>query len=223
MWSAASTSSKEALRRRAPASRTPASAAGRVVAALALAALALILGSCGGDRPSSDAAIRRLPSAFGDLSEPTTMAAVTTPVTTAATVTTRRASTTVVVPSSISAPTSTVAPTAPDDPNSVYCQRARARRQSPKPTAPNSPEALRQSFRDVARDNEAAAAIAPEKIRKETRIVADATTALVAALEKANFEIGKVPPEVLTRFDSLEFKLAIAEIDVYVKNVCGAQ
>lgn len=66
--------------------------------------------------------------------------------------------------------------------------------------------------------------VAPAEIRPDVQVVADALQALIAALDKINFDlnkIGSLPPELIARLMSQQFEDSSTRVAAYAKNVCG--
>lgn len=112
-----------------------------------------------------------------------------------------------------------------DDPNSAYCQRARAykARQGRVLRPVGSAEDLRQFFTETQRQIDAAVAVAPARIRAEVKTVAGAVSIFVAALEKANYDLARVPPDARSALAAPSFKVASTRIAHDARQVCGVR
>ena len=82
------------------------------------------------------------------------------------------------------------------------------------------PGELRDLLRDARSDAEEAQAVAPPEIKRDSEIVAQVVDEYVEALEKVDFNVGRVPVEVAQRVASSEFLGAAARIQAYMGTNC---
>lgn len=82
------------------------------------------------------------------------------------------------------------------------------------------PGELRDLLRDARSDANEAQAVAPLEIKADAEIVARVVDDYVEALEKVDFNVGRVPVEVAQRVGSAEFLGAAQRIQVYMGTYC---
>lgn len=196
----------------------------------AIVVLTVALTACGG--PGSDAAsIGTVPDVFGGGAETSVATTPTAPATTAGagarpTSTARATTTTALAPAAQPVGPLTALPPvqAPfrGDPNSPYCLLARSNKAAPKPLL-NNKNALKQQFRQADSDARAAAVLAPDPIKNDVALLANSISALVAALEKADYELARVPSDAMSAISSPASREASTRISTYVADVCGVR
>jgi hypothetical protein len=79
---------------------------------------------------------------------------------------------------------------------------------------------LRRVVEELTGATREAVAVAPAEIKADMQTVADAATEVVAALDRADFDSSKVPPDVAARLQAPEVKVARDRVDAYVRKVC---
>lgn len=79
---------------------------------------------------------------------------------------------------------------------------------------------LKQLFRDAAESITQAVGLAPPEIQSDATIVARDFGALISGLENVDYDFTRVPPDVIARLQSAEYKMASTRIEAYSKNVC---
>ena len=102
-----------------------------------------------------------------------------------------------------------------------YCKLARSYQEASSKVGQGASADLRQLFQDAARDIQAAVAVAPTEIKPDVTLVAQGFSALVTALNNANYDFTKLAPDLIVRFQSQEFMAASTRVGAYAKNVCG--
>jgi hypothetical protein len=191
---------------------------------LALAAGALLLSACGGR--SVGAAITGPPpsvaTAGADVSTSVVVPTVAAP---PAAASAAAPPATAAPAQASSGPVPATAAAQPDSPDSLYCQLARAyqARQGRLINPVGSADDLRQFFRETQREIDAAVAVAPPGIDADVRTVAGAVSTFVAALEKANYDVAKVPPAARSALATPTFKVASTHVQSYARQVCGVR
>lgn len=80
-------------------------------------------------------------------------------------------------------------------------------------------------LRTLAREGQTAisqaAAAAPPEIRPDVAVISAAFTALLAELEKVNFEAAKLPVSALSLLQAPEFARSTTRFQAYTRTVCG--
>ena len=102
-----------------------------------------------------------------------------------------------------------------------YCKLARKYQEAQSKVGQGATPDLRQLFQDAASDIQSAVAVAPAEIKADVTTVAQGFTALVTALNNANYDFTRLSPDIIVRFQSQEFMAASTRVAAYAKNICG--
>jgi hypothetical protein len=107
--------------------------------------------------------------------------------------------------------------------SSEYCQLSRSYLEKAEELqqAGGGPEALRQLYRDADRDVKRAVDVAPDEIKPDVKVVADAVSALVTALEQADYDFSRVSPNALANLSTPQFQASARRVEAYATSVCG--
>lgn len=84
-----------------------------------------------------------------------------------------------------------------------------------------TPAQLRTYSREGQAAITEAVAAAPAEIKREVEVIAAAFNALLAELEKVNFEAARLPPAAFGGLSAPEFTQATTRFQAYVRTVCG--
>jgi hypothetical protein len=111
------------------------------------------------------------------------------------------------------------------NPNSSFCVEAAAEQaQEDKDTeafTTDSPADLKK-FEDQAQaELKVFVSKAPAALKGDVQTIATADNALVAALDKVNYDFTKLDPTFATSFDTPAFEAAVTNVDNYLEQVCG--
>lgn len=85
----------------------------------------------------------------------------------------------------------------------------------------SDPSQLSPYLEELASVVEQAVAVAPSEITTDVKVLAGAVTGYVNALEKANYDYTKLPPEARDTIQSPDVQAASTRVSAYAKNVCG--
>jgi hypothetical protein len=87
--------------------------------------------------------------------------------------------------------------------------------------ATTTPAQLRQLATELGSAIQQAVAVAPAEIKTDVTLVAAAATDYLAGLQRAGYDLGKVPPDSLRRFQAPDVQAATQRLTVYGQTVCG--
>jgi hypothetical protein len=127
------------------------------------------------------------------------------------------------LPTQSTATGATTAPTFSGAGSARFCELVRTYRDRLAGlTGPSSTPAQRRQFgQELGPAIRQAVAVAPAEIKADVTLVAGAATDYLAALEKAGYDFGKVPPDALERFQAPDVMAASSRLEAYSRNVCG--
>lgn len=88
----------------------------------------------------------------------------------------------------------------------------------------SSADDLRAYYQAAGAAVQQSVGVAPAEIRPDVQVVADALQALIAALDKINYDVSKItslPPDLISKLMSQQFEDSSVRVAAYAKNVCG--
>jgi len=86
--------------------------------------------------------------------------------------------------------------------------------------ASSTPDQIRQLAQDVHSAIQSALGVAPGDIKSDATVVAGAADDYLAALKDAGYDLAKVPPDALQRFQAPDVSTSAARLQVYSQDVC---
>ena len=87
--------------------------------------------------------------------------------------------------------------------------------------ATSTPAQVRQLSTELGSAIQEAVAVAPAEIKADVSLVAAAATDFLAGLERAGYDLNKVPPESLQKFQAPDVQAATQRVTAYGQTVCG--
>ena len=87
--------------------------------------------------------------------------------------------------------------------------------------ATSTPAQLRQLATELGTAIREAVAVAPAEIKADVSLVAAAATDYLAGLNRAGYDLNRVPPESLQKFQAPDVQAASQRLQVYGQTVCG--
>ena len=123
-------------------------------------------------------------------------------------------------------PTTSVAATTPTfsgQGSGQFCELVRTYndRVSGLSRATSTPAQVRQLATELGSAIRQAVAVAPAEIKSDVTLVAAAATDLLAGLQRAGYDLNKLPPESLQKFQAPDVQAATQRLTAYGQSVCG--
>ncbi len=87
--------------------------------------------------------------------------------------------------------------------------------------ADSTPAQVRQFATELGSAIQQAVAVAPTEIKADVTLVAAAATDYLAGLQRAGYDLNRVPPEALQKFQAPDVQAATQRLQVYGQTVCG--
>ncbi len=87
--------------------------------------------------------------------------------------------------------------------------------------ATSMPVQVRQFATELGPAIQQAVAVAPAEIKADVTLVAAAATDYLAGLQRAGYDLNRVPPEALQKFQAPDVQAATQRLQVYGQTVCG--
>lgn len=129
--------------------------------------------------------------------------------------------TTTAPPTTVAAGGSTTVPSFTGQGSAQFCGLARTYNDRFTSVNPNATPA---QLRTVAREGQTAiseaVSSAPAEIKPDIEVLARTFTALLAELEKVNFELPRLPPEALQSLSAPDFQRSTQRFQTYLRDVC---
>jgi hypothetical protein len=121
------------------------------------------------------------------------------------------------------ATTATTSPGASGADSARFCElfRTYSDRLSGLNRSTSTPAQVRQFAQDLGPAIQQAVAVAPAEIKADATLVAGAATDYLAALQRAGYDLNKVPPEAAAKFQAPDVAAAFGRLQAYGANVCG--
>ena len=133
-----------------------------------------------------------------------------------------KAAPTTSAPAVTAAPGATTTPTFTGQNSAQFCALARTYYERFNSVSANpTPAQLRTGAREGQTAVTQAVSAAPPEIKPDMEVIARTFTALVAELEKVNFELAKLPPAALQPLSAPDFTASTARFQAYLRTVCG--
>jgi hypothetical protein len=85
----------------------------------------------------------------------------------------------------------------------------------------SSPDEIRRFATELGSAIQQAVAVAPPDVKADATLVATAAADYLAALQKAGYDLAKLPPDAASSFQAPDVAAASSRIGAYSKNVCG--
>ena len=121
------------------------------------------------------------------------------------------------------APTTATGAAAPGSPDGDFCDLIAT--YSERLAVLGQPSATPERIREVAEDGasaiQEAVAAAPADIKGDVTVVAGAAEEYLAALQNADYDLSKLPPEATGVFTAPDVSAAASKLQVYAQNTCG--
>lgn len=86
--------------------------------------------------------------------------------------------------------------------------------------ANSTPAQVRQFATELGTAIQQAVAVAPAEIKNDVTLLAAAAADYLAGLQRAGYDLGKVPPESLQKFQAPDVQAATQRLQVYGQTVC---
>lgn len=139
------------------------------------------------------------------------------------TTTTAKATSTTAAPTTTAGPTTTAAAVTTTAPPMAFCPLAVAyvqdlRRMSISLTDPSQLRRLTQHASPAIAQS---AASAPPEVKADVALLVTTIADYAAALEKAGYELAKLPPDMVTKLQTPPVQNAINHVDSYVRKACA--
>jgi hypothetical protein len=87
--------------------------------------------------------------------------------------------------------------------------------------ATSTPAQVRQLATELGTAIQQAVSVAPAEIKSDVTLVAAAATDYLAGLQRAGYDLNKVPPESLRKFQAPDVQAATSRLTAYGQSVCG--
>ena len=87
--------------------------------------------------------------------------------------------------------------------------------------AASTPAQVRQLSTELGSAIQESVAVAPAEIKSDVTLVAASATDFLAGLERAGYDLNKVPPESLQKFQAPDVQAASQRLTAYARSVCG--
>ena len=87
--------------------------------------------------------------------------------------------------------------------------------------ATSTPAQVRQLAGELGSAIQQAVAVAPAEIKSDVTLVAAAATDFLAGLQRAGYDLNRVPQESLQRFQAPDVQAATQRLTAYGQTVCG--
>ena len=87
--------------------------------------------------------------------------------------------------------------------------------------ATTTPAQVRQLATELGSAIQQAVAVAPGEIKSDVTLLAAAATDFLAGLQRAGYDLNKVPPEGLQKFQAPDVQAATQRLTAYGQSVCG--